>query len=313
MLRPVSRFLDDGNPDGRLHLQHGPIDLIIGVDDGSSAGGNLSFRRKRAFEVAMARFETILEELVSELAVIRAPARVNATIPTGRVAVRMADAVRPFATRHFITPMAAVAGAVADEIISVMRSAFDVGECPSRMYVNNGGDIALHLDETAEFRIRMADEAGMSLGDFAIAGTSRSRGIATSGRGGRSLSMGIADSVTIIAATSAAADAAATIVANAIDLPGHPQIRRARAIDVVDDSDLGERLVVVDCGPMDEPAIDQALSAGALEAERLLDAGLIHRAALFLKNRGRLVVPPGRQADHQIILHTAQTGATFDA
>jgi ApbE superfamily uncharacterized protein (UPF0280 family) len=313
MLRPVSRFLDNGNPDGRLHLQHGPIDLIIGVDDGNSASGYLSLRRKRAFEAATARFETVLDELVSELALIRAPAGGNAAIPTGRIAVRMANAVRPFATRHFITPMAAVAGAVADEIISVMRVGFDVDECPSRMYVNNGGDIALHLDETAEFRIRMAHETGMSLGDFAIAGTSRSRGIATSGRGGRSLSMGIADSVTVIAATSATADAAATIVANAVYLPGHPQIRRARATDVADDSDLGERMVVVDCGALDEAEIDEALSAGAAEAERLLDAGLIHRAALFLKNRGRLVVPPRHQPDHQIILHNAQTGATFDA
>lgn len=313
MLRPISRFLDDGNPDGRLHLQHGPIDLIIGVDDAVRTGLDGSLLRKKAFDAARARFETVLEELVSELALLRAPANKHAKRPSGAVAMRMMQAVSPFAESHFITPMAAVAGAVADEIISAMLAAFDAGDGPSRVYVNNGGDISLHLDQSSEFRIRMAAESGVSLGDFAIAGTSPSRGIATSGRGGRSLSMGIADSVTIIAATAAAADAAATIVANAVDLPDHRQVRRARAIDVVDDSDLGERMVVVDCGPLDEDEIDRALCAGAAQAERLLDADLIHRAALFLKNRGRLVVPGEGLPHHQVILHNAPTGATFDA
>ena len=48
------------------------------------------------------------------------------------------------------------------------------------------------------------------------------RGIATSGWRGRSFSLGIADAVTVLAATAAEADAAATMIANAVDLPGHP-------------------------------------------------------------------------------------------
>ena len=50
------------------------------------------------------------------------------------------------------------------------------------------------------------------------------RGIATSGWRGRSFSLGIADAVTVLAATAAEADAAATVIANAVDLPGHPAI-----------------------------------------------------------------------------------------
>jgi uncharacterized protein len=65
------------------------------------------------------------------------------------------------------------------------------------------------------------------------------RGIATSGRHGRSLSLGIADSVTVLAATAAAADAAATLIANAVDLPGHAAVRRAPACSLDPDSDLG--------------------------------------------------------------------------
>ncbi|MBB3609971.1 UPF0280 family protein [Rhizobium sp. BK602] len=294
MSRPVARYLD-GDPNGRLHLQHGPIDLVIGVDDGPTARRGETKRRAGAFSAAIARFQTILDELVSELPLLRTPAGIGGPVPAGVVARRMLAAVRPFATDHFITPMAAVAGAVADEILAAMLAVFDEGDCPHRAYVNNGGDIAVHLDGDAEFHVRMAREDGVSLGDFALRASGPTRGIATSGRGGRSLSMGIADSVTVLAANAAAADAAVTLVANAVDLPGHAAIHRARAIDVVDDSDLGERLVVTGCGPLTDAEIDMALSRGLARAEHFIAIGLIDRAGLFLKNRGLLAMPAAAQ------------------
>ena len=69
------------------------------------------------------------------------------------------------------------------------------------------------------------------------------RGIATSGWRGRSFSLGIADAVTVLAATAAKADAAATIIANAVDLPNHAAITRVPAREIAPDNDLGERLV----------------------------------------------------------------------
>lgn len=294
MSRPVARYLD-GDPNGRLHLQHGPIDLVIGVDDGGAARKGEAERQARAFAAAIARFQTVLDELVSELPLLRAPAEIGGPMPAGSVARRMVAAVRPFAADHFITPMAAVAGAVADEILAAMLGAFDNGDLPLRAYVNNGGDIAVHLGGDAEFHVRMAREDGAALGDFALHASSPTRGIATSGRGGRSLSMGIADSVTVLAANAAAADAAVTLVANAVDIPGHAAINRARAIDVVDDSDLGERLVVTGCGPLTDAEIDMALSCGLARAERFIALGLIDRAGLFLRNQGLLAMPAAAQ------------------
>ncbi len=291
MLRPTARYLDGDDPNGRLHLQHGPIDLIIGVDDGNTARDGATDRRACAFAAAIARFDTVLDELVSERPLIRAPAHPQGPMPKGSVARRMALAVRPFAHDHFITPMAAVAGAVADEMLAAMLSAFDPADRPARAYVNNGGDIAIHLERDAEFRVRMAREDGASLGDFSLRAYNPARGIATSGRGGRSLSMGIADSVTVIAADAAAADAAATLVANAVDLPGHPAVERARASDIVDDSDLGERPVVTACGPLTDTEIASALSLGLAKAERFIALGLIDRAGLFLGHQGRLAMP----------------------
>ncbi|GAJ93731.1 UPF0280 family protein [Agrobacterium sp. SHOUNA12C] len=292
MSRPVARYLDGGDPNGRLHLQHGPIDLVIGVDDGGAARIGEAERRAHAFAAAIARFQTVLDELVSELPQLRAPAEIGSAMPTGSVARRMVAAVRPFVADHFITPMAAVAGAVGDEILAAMLAAFDKDDRPLRAYVNNGGDIAVHLEDDAEYRVRMAREDGTSLGDFALHASSPTRGIATSGRGGRSLSMGIADSVTVLATNAAAADAAVTLVANAVDLPGHTAISRARAVDVVDDSDLGERLVVTGCGPLTDAETDMALSRGLAKAERFIALGLIDRAGLFLANQGLLAMPP---------------------
>lgn len=289
MLKPIARYLDDNDPNGRLHLQHGPIDLVIGVDGDGGAPLDPDLRR-RAFNAAIGRFDTILEELVGELPLLRAPVARNSRTPSGAVARRMMEAVHPFSHAHFITPMAAVAGAVADAMVAAMVSAFDARDCPARIYVNNGGDIAFHLSGNAEFRILVAREDGASLGAFAVKASDAPRGVATSGRGGRSLSMGIADSVTIVARNAAAADAAATIVANAVDLPGHAAISRQRAIEVVDDSDLGDHLVVVGCGPLSQDEIDQALERGVSAAEALIDRGLIDRAALFLQGTGRLAL-----------------------
>jgi uncharacterized protein len=289
MMAGAAAYYLDGSADGRLHLQHGPIDLVIGIDGSAE---HLSLQRRTAYEAAHARFSTILKELVSELPLLKQPARRGGPVPQSSTARRMLAAVLPFADSHFITPMAAVAGSVADEILAAMLAPFPAGDRPARIYVNNGGDIALHLDPGADYRIRMAREDGVAFGDFAITHKDRSRGIATSGRGGRSLSMGIADSVTTIAADAASADAVATLIANAVDLPGHPAITRRRAVDLVDDSDLGERLVVTDCGELSSAEVAAALAAGQADAERFVALGLVHRAALFLRSEGRLVSMP---------------------
>jgi hypothetical protein len=110
------------------------------------------------------------------------------------------------------------------------------------------------------------------------------RGVATSGRHGRSFSLGIADAVTVLARTASQADAAATVIANAVDLPGHPAITRRPACDLQPDSDLGGRLVTRDVGALSRGEIEDALEAGAACARKLLAAGLIDGAALRLRD-----------------------------
>lgn len=285
--RPQVAMLADGR---RLHLQDGPIDLVI------EAFGTVDAMRG-GYAAAVRRFTGLLDALVAELALLRAPARRNGPAAHGTVARRMQAAVAPFAAECFITPIAAVAGAVAEEILGAMAHAAPL----TRAYVNNGGDIALHLAPDESFTLGLVDRPDQPslFACASISGRDPSRGIATSGWRGRSFSLGIADAVSVLAATAAAADAAATVIANAVDLPGHPAITRAPAISIKPDNDLGERLVTRGVGPLSAPAIAQAIAGGLACAEDLRHRGLIHAAAIHLQGETRVLLPAARRPQVQ--------------
>jgi len=270
----------------RWHFQQGPIDLVIAAE--GQADGVLA-----AHAAAWARFETVLAELVAELPQLRQPlAPAAAGCPLqGAMARRMAAACAPLVAEAdgYLTPMAAVAGAVAQELVThYQRPGI------TRAWINNGGDIALHLGPGAEARVGVyADLANFDAAAAArtATGTLRTdagflvradmpvRGVATSGWRGRSHSRGIADSVTVLAATAAQADAAATVIANAVDVP-HAGIVRRPANSLRDDSDLGAILVTVDVPALPAALVQQALQRGLACALRLQARGLVQAALL---------------------------------
>jgi hypothetical protein len=275
--RAQIRMLSDGR---RLHLHDGPIDLIL------EAFGPAA-EIKSAYHAAAKRFVAVLDELCAELAFLRQPAREHGPLPHGPIARKMLSAVQPYAAQTFITPMAAVAGAVAENVLESMTTAADL----PRAYVNDGGDIALHLTRHEQFIVGMLDQPDRPslFGTTTVEAHQPIRGIATSGWRGRSFSLGIADAVTVLADTAPMADAAATIIANAIDLPGHPAIRRISARELAPDTDLGERLVTQAVGALSPDEIFTALSSGARVAESLRTRKLIRAAALNLLGETRLV------------------------
>ena len=280
MTGPQARLLGDGR---RLHLQHGPIDLVIEV---FAAPGEV----RRAYGQARDRFATVLEELVRELPRLRREIPAAGWTPAGRVAARMVDAVRPH-RQGFVTPMAAVAGAVADEIMEALMADRRI----SRAYVNNSGDIALHLEPGESLRLGIVDNverpaiesAAEIHADFGIGG------VATSGWRGRSHSLGIADAVTVLADSAAAADVAATLVANAVDVD-HPAVSRVPASSLDPDTDLGERLVTAAVGELDPAAVGGALEAGRARAADMVARGLVLGAVLKLGGEVRVAgtAPP---------------------
>jgi ApbE superfamily uncharacterized protein (UPF0280 family) len=258
----------------RWHFQHGPIDIVIGADGDARAV-------QAAHESAWQRFTTVLDELVAELPLLRRRVLEEECPLQGVVARRMWDACRPYRA-GFITPMAAVAGSVAQELI-----AHYAREGVARAWVNNGGDVALHLAPGESLRVGLfADLARLHAsgplridGDFTVHAGMPVRGIATSGWRGRSFSLGIADSVTVLAASAAAADAAATVIANAVNVDDARIVRRP-ACELKDDTDLGAIPVTVGVPALGDDDIQRALRSGSVRAQELRAAGLIHSAVL---------------------------------
>lgn len=276
--------------EGRWHWSHGPIDLVIGAE-GSPAVV------QAALSEAWVRFGQVLPELVAELALLRRPVGERCTLQ-GAVARRMWAACAPFRgdvhglqrREAGLRPMAAVAGAVAQEVLALLaRGGIE------RAWVNNGGDIALHLAPGAQVRIGLVSDLARALrpgsggeaitdGRFEIDAASPVRGIATSGWRGRSLSLGIADSVTVLATTAAQADAAATSIANAVDTDD-PRIARRPACELRDDTDLGTLPATVHVPVLEPAVIARALQAGLRHARALQARGLIHAAFLVCQGQ----------------------------
>lgn len=265
-------------PDGRLAIDDGPIHLVIGIEGSPGAV-------RAAQQAVVQRMGGLLAALCEELPVLRAPLGDAMPALRHRVARRMAEACWPHRA-GFITPMACVAGAIAEHALQAITDQPGI----TVAHVNNGGDIALHLAPRARLRVGLcADLAdGRPDGLALIRAEDGIGGVATSGWPGRSFSRGIADAVTVLAASAAQADAAATIIANAVDAD-HPAVLRkpARMLDA--DSDLGDIPVTIEVRNLPPPLVLLALERGARVAERLLSRGLIRAAMLRLKGRNLVV------------------------
>ncbi|MGO4396033.1 UPF0280 family protein [Variovorax sp. M-6] len=275
----------------RWHFNHGPIDIV------AEAHGD-AVEVAVAHELAWRRFAQVLDELVAELPLLRQPVGATCALQ-GRIAQRMWNACAPFSA-GFITPMAAVAGSVAQELIACyQRPGIE------RAWINNGGDIALHLAPGQSARVGLfADLARFDLrdagpittdGQFELRAEQPVRGVATSGWRGRSFSLGIADSVTVLAATAAEADAAATVIANAVNVDD-PGIRRLPASACKDDSDLGDIPVTTDVAVLAPAQVHRALDAGADRAEALQRNGLVWSVVLVCQGQWRVLQPLSSKA-----------------
>ena len=269
------RRIGDGR---RLHFNHGPID-IIALAEGDTA------EIDAAYAQGGERFTTILEELVADLPRLREAINTAHPFLKGAVAKRMESAVRPHGD-FYVTPMAAVAGSVADEIIAALVAGRDL----ARVYVNNGGDIASHLAPGQHFDVGIVGNADAPDLDGRIRLTYDMpvRGLATSGWRGRSHSLGVADAVTVLATCTAEAEGGATLIANAVNVE-HAAVERAPANTISDDSDLGDLPVTVTVGDLPQDAIEQALEAGVAGATAMQARNLIFSACLSLQGQVKTV------------------------
>lgn len=283
---PHCALLSDGR---RLHLQHGPIDLVIEAWGGRSEVIS-------AYWQAQSAFRSVLCDLVDELPILRRPVTNAEPTLSGPVACRMVNAVQSH-DGVFVTPMAAVAGAVADHILEALLR----GRNLTKASINNGGDIALYLSPWQQFDIGIVGDltTGRGVGTLTLSSDDGVGGIATSGWQGRSHSLGIANAVTVLAETAAKADVAATLIANAVDLPGSTKVSRVPANEEQPDSDLCSRRVTVDVAPLDASELSNALMRGRERAVLMQTRGELISAFLCLQGQVEIV-----RGAHENFLHS---------
>ncbi|MCS7281208.1 MAG: UPF0280 family protein [Desulfobacterota bacterium] len=221
------------------------------------------------------RVKSILSELRDVLPLLKVKAYlIKKTSALPDVAKKMINACM-LVDGKTLTPMAAVAGAVSDVLIERVIEDWDVDFA----YINNGGDISAYSKRKTYFRIKVADINSSTLIDpiFVLSGLERV-GVATSGFGGRSFTLGICDLVTVFAESGAIADASATFICNATYVDS-PSVKKKRAKDLDPLSDLDEEVVVFR-GKLTYPEMKKALESGLDVAYKLKKSKVIFDAYL---------------------------------
>jgi len=194
------------------------------------------------------------------------------------VAKRMIEAVK-IVDEETLTPMASVAGAVSDEIKEYLKDeGFDF------VSVNNGGDISIfnkYLEKSIKVSIGHINKNIHTPYILNIKGI-KDYGIATSGLGGRSFTLGVAEIGTVIAETGAIADAAATYICNKTDVVSKNVLKeKASVIDPT--TDIPDEYVTIDIDKLNQEEAKNALQNGLKIAYNLKEQKKIFDAFIFLK------------------------------
>jgi ApbE superfamily uncharacterized protein (UPF0280 family) len=256
--------------EGLALVDSGPLYATIMV---SRNGGPLS---EAAIEGAQYALK-ILEQLANFLPVIKKKAltlKPEDSYP--KVVKEMISAVRVIDDPDF-TPLAAVAGATSDMVADYLLKTK-----ATKIIVNNGGDIAIRLREghSAIVGLRL----NLTRPDFNYnVLIERDCGICTSGIGGRSFTLGVADGVTVVAHQAAIADAAATFLGNRTVVTS-PKVKRVLAESIYPDTDLVGVEVTHSVGALSDEEIDTAMNMGKAEALRLMESSLIYGAVISVKD-----------------------------
>ncbi len=259
----------------------GPTTLVL---KGEKGGQDYSFDRT----AVTARVEWILAQIKECLPVLKQKAfliRKTAYLPrAGRAMVEAVKEIDP-AT---LTPMAAVAGTVAEEVLDFLK-----GEGLEFLSVNNGGDIAAFNHRPKPVAIGIGDirSGGPSPYVLGIQGLAEF-GVATSGFGGRSFTLGLADMVSVVARSAPVADAAATFICNRTNVE-HASVVRRKAAEIDPSTDIPEEMVTVRIGELSPEAVREALSKGKVAAERLKSERRILDAVIALKGEAVTTIEPG--------------------
>jgi ApbE superfamily uncharacterized protein (UPF0280 family) len=265
---------------GQVKLDYGPMQMTISAQGGS---GPLTELAQQAAGYA----KTVLAELAVYQKTAASPQQaIIATDGLPDVLQCMLAAVKR-AGDVTLTPMAAVAGTIAD-----LTADWLLAQGAAKAIVNNGGDIAVRLTGPWTTAVGVAPALGLQPTHVLPLDTGRRiGGIATSGLGGRSFTKGIATAAVVAAGTAAVADACATSLGNATYVE-HPAIKLAWAEQLDPNTDIRGHQVVREVGLLPPAVVETALRQGWARAAELYKQGVIAGAAIFVQQQ-LVMIPEG--------------------
>jgi len=261
--------------DGTVVVDRGPMLMSISVSSGGVPNVSLSRQgARRALEVLglLAGFRHLITQKVDRAAT-------GDSLPP--VVGKMLSVARRF-DDPTITPLIAVAGAGADEVADFITGRQHVG----KVVVNNGGDIAVRIKNQEIVKIGIkTDVSEKAISHVMTVGTkSGIGGVATSGFGGRSFTMGVANAAVAVARDAISADVAATLIGNAANVKSRA-VSRDMAKNLYHATDIPNHLVTTGIGGLTKSEIDEAINAGRRKAETFQNMGLIIGAIVAVKDR----------------------------
>ncbi|HEY3276988.1 MAG TPA: hypothetical protein VGJ94_10235 [Syntrophorhabdaceae bacterium] len=255
-----------------MYIEVGPASIVV---TGEKEGGNFDFDEEEIKNL----LGRILLDVGASLPVLKQKGyRIMNPDRMPRVARKMVAAVQAIDGRS-LTPMAAVAGAVADALREALSS-----KGLDFIMVNNGGDISFYNAQRKTIRAGVRDiMGGAEVPHILEIEGIMECGLATSGFGGRSFTLGLADMATVLAVNAAVADAAATSICNAVNVESDKVVRR-KAAEIDPSSDIADEWITVKRGILDESLVKRALEKGLAWAQALKDRQSILDAVIRLGN-----------------------------
>jgi uncharacterized protein len=265
-----------------VFIEVGPASLVVA---GEKNGVPYDFDSARLRGL----LETILFDIRDHLPVLRQKAhRIKKTVLMPEVARIMVEAVKAV-DEETLTPMAAVAGAVADVLKGCLAA-----EEVDFISINNGGDISILNRKTRCVTIGLGDIERHRATPYSVQVDGLTDfGVATSGFGGRSFTLGIADMVSVVAASASLADAAATFICNRTAIESEHVLRR-RAYEIDPATDIPDEFVTIQVGPLDSCLVAEALEQGRKAAAELQERGVIMDAIVLLRERMVTTIKDGK-------------------
>lgn len=258
----------------KIYFEHGPVQMTV---EAKRDDQTLLAEIRKAAET----IPDVLESLVEVLAIARQPwPQIDSARKLPPVLRCMLESVA-MTQDATLTPMAAVAGTFADIIADNL---IDAGA--TKVIVNNGGDIALRLKMNETARVGISPKSGGSQLSHYLPLNAKSGigGVTTSGLGGRSLTLGVADAVVVLGRNASIADACSTLIANRTDV-AYSQVHREPAQRVFPDTDIPEMWVTTHVDDLPDWAVSQALSRGLEKTTKLVRKKIIFGAIIFVAGK----------------------------